>query len=171
MNLQITQATESDLLHVHQYMAKIFDLQLNGLSRRPNGFALNEPKEYLPEQADSREKLCALAYVDHRIVGQLAFTRYPKPEYSHGGKFGMSVHPDYWRQGIGRALLDYLDSWAVNVGVTKLDLEVWASNTGAICLYECHGYLHEGRRRGSIIRDDTVTDLILMGKQLSENIA
>jgi len=165
--LKIKEATYDDIQGVHQYMSTIFDMKLNGLSIRPNGFKIEEAKQYLPENKTSKEKLCALAIYNNLIVGQLAFTRYTKPEYRHGGRFGMSVHPDHWRKGIGASLLSYFENWARESGVRKIELEVWSNNLGAMSLYEKNGYLYEGRRKGSIITNNQTIDLILMGKSIS----
>jgi len=166
MTFQIKKATYDNIHRVHQYMSTIFALQLNGLSIRPDGFSLEETKQYLPESITSKEKLCALAVSDMQITGQLSFSRYTKKEYRHGGKFGMSVHPDHWRQGIGSSLLAFLDDWARETGITKLELEVWSNNRSAIRLYEKNGYFHEGCRKGSIITRSQTIDLLLMGKSI-----
>lgn len=166
MHYRIRPATVDDLPVVHKYMCDIFALRLNGLSLRPHGFSAEDASHYLPSGRDSREKLCALAIAEDRIAGQLAFSRYPKPEYRHGGSFGMSVHPQYWRKGIATALLRYLEEWAVAAAIEKLELAVWANNENAIALYEKNGYQHEGCRRGTIITHGRKTDLILMGKSL-----
>lgn len=166
MDFEIREATIENVRDVHLYMSRIFELQLNGLSIRPNGITVEETKKYLPESLDSREKLCAVAVSDELIVGQLTFSAYPKPEYTHGGMFGMSVDPEFWRQGVGTQLLGFLDSWAAAAGFEKLDLEVWANNRPAIGLYEKSGYAHEGCRRNAIKTKGEVIDLMLMGKIL-----
>ncbi|SHO46816.1 GNAT family N-acetyltransferase [Desulfopila aestuarii] len=165
--MKIEQATLQNLSEVHEYMSGIFELKLNGLSIRPNGFTKEETKQYLPEASGSKEKLCAIVRYNDKIVGQLSFSRYSKPEYVHGGKFGMSVSPDHWRNGIGSRLLEYLESWAIENEVEKLELEVWSNNENAICLYKKKGYEVEGSRKNAIKANGQVLDVILMGKILA----
>jgi len=153
---------------VHEYMSNIFQLKLNGLSARPNGFKLEETKQYLPDSVSAIDKLCAVAMIEGRIVGQLAFSGYTKTEYTHGGKFGMSVHPNYWRKGIGTSLLVYLESWAEANDFEKLELEVWSNNTGAISLYKKQGYSIEGCRKHAIKTKGLILDVLLMGKILPQ---
>ena len=166
MDLEIREASIENVRDVHRYMSRIFELQLSGLSLRPQGITLEETKKYLPVSLGSREQLCAVAVSGGRIAGQLTFSAYSKPEYTHGGIFGMSVDPEFWRQGVATRLLGFLDSWAAAAGFEKLDLEVWANNRPAIRLYEKSGYTHEGCRRNAIKTKGEVIDLMLMGKIL-----
>nr|WP_076601990.1 ribosomal protein S18-alanine N-acetyltransferase [Aromatoleum tolulyticum] len=52
------------------------------------------------------------------------------------------------RQGIGGMLLEYLSSEALRAGATQFFLEVRPSNTAALALYERHGFVAIGRRKG-----------------------
>jgi GNAT superfamily N-acetyltransferase len=46
-----------------------------------------------------------------------------------------------WRgQGIGRALMEAVEGWAREHGATRLVLNVWEFNTGALRFYETLGY-------------------------------
>jgi RimJ/RimL family protein N-acetyltransferase len=52
---------------------------------------------------------------------------------------------------------------AHEAGLTRIELEVFSSNTNAIRLYERYGFVHEGvHRRGRII-DNRVEDVLMMG--------
>ena len=68
-----------------------------------------------------------------------------------------------WRgQGIGRMLLEGLMQYASNLGAGYLTLEVRASNTVAIALYESHGFIAVNRRKGYY---DNGEDALLMVSQ------
>jgi GNAT superfamily N-acetyltransferase len=55
-------------------------------------------------------------------------------------EFGVSV-VDRWRgHGVGQALIDYLERWAVDHGVERMILTVSEANEGAIRLYHRLGY-------------------------------
>ena len=58
------------------------------------------------------------------------------------------VHPAYRRQGIATALLAELDTYGKAHDLTRITLEVRASNQKAIALYEQMGYEKEGVRPG-----------------------
>lgn len=58
------------------------------------------------------------------------------------------VHPAYRRQGIATALLAELETYGKAHDLTRITLEVRASNQKAIALYEQMGYEKEGERPG-----------------------
>ena len=58
------------------------------------------------------------------------------------------VHPAYRRQGIATALLAELETYGKAHDLTRITLEVRASNQKAIALYEQLGYEKEGVRPG-----------------------
>jgi len=53
---------------------------------------------------------------------------------------------DGWRgQGIGRRLIEHLETWAAERGVERITLTVSETNDGAIRLYHHLGYVVSGR--------------------------
>ena len=58
------------------------------------------------------------------------------------------VHPAYRRQGIATALLAELETYGKAHDLTRITLEVRASNQKAIALYEQMGYEKDGVRPG-----------------------
>ncbi|MBD5804214.1 ribosomal-protein-alanine N-acetyltransferase [Azoarcus sp. Aa7] len=60
----------------------------------------------------------------------------------------ISVARTVQRRGIGGKLLEYLSSEALRAGATQFFLEVRPSNTTALALYERHGFVAIGRRKG-----------------------
>lgn len=89
----------------------------------------------------------------------------------HVAHIGLSVHPEFQRLGLGRALMDALLDWATlgpgaqppDPPISRIDLFVLADNTRAIALYESLGFTVEGRRRRMIRRPDGgfVDDLLM----------
>lgn len=59
----------------------------------------------------------------------------------------IAVSSDALRRGVGRALLSRVCNWAHEQGAQELDIEVRASNVGAIALYSAAGFVEVGRRR------------------------
>ena len=57
------------------------------------------------------------------------------------------VHPAYRRQGIATALLAELETYGKAHDLTRITLEVRASNAPAIALYRKHGFHEAGRRK------------------------
>ena len=60
----------------------------------------------------------------------------------------IAVHPAYRRQGIARALIREAQDYAEAHNLTRLTLEVRASNAPAIALYEGMGFTYDGIRPG-----------------------
>lgn len=59
----------------------------------------------------------------------------------------IATHPDYRRQGYGRAVVESLIRYAKNNGLDSISLEVRESNKSAIQLYTSLGFKVEGKRK------------------------
>jgi [ribosomal protein S18]-alanine N-acetyltransferase len=70
------------------------------------------------------------------------------------------VPPSARRQGIGRLLIHALFAWASNIRAHEIRLEVRASNTRALRLYERCGFVVTGHRPGYYV--DPSEDAVLM---------
>jgi RimJ/RimL family protein N-acetyltransferase len=101
-----------------------------------------------------------------RIVGRLSISRDAHPASEHVADLGVMVARDARRRGVGRALMEEAERWAVTVGVRKIELHVFPHNRPAIALYEGLGYEQEGFRRGHFRRRGRLVDAILMAKHL-----
>ena len=62
----------------------------------------------------------------------------------------ISVRKDYWRQGLGRRLMEIQENWCRSQGVEKLCLEVDTANLPAIGLYLRQGFTVEGTLRNQV---------------------
>ena len=58
----------------------------------------------------------------------------------------VAVHPKFWRQGVARALMQVALEKAASLGMTRVMLEVRASNLPAQTLYQSLGFIEEGLR-------------------------
>jgi len=56
------------------------------------------------------------------------------------------VKEKFRRHGVGRALLERAERWALDKGATQVELVVWEFNKGAIAFYEKLGYKTISRR-------------------------
>jgi ribosomal-protein-alanine N-acetyltransferase len=59
----------------------------------------------------------------------------------------IATHPDYRRQGYGRAVVEALIKYAKYNGISSISLEVRESNKPAIALYSSLGFKVEGKRK------------------------
>ena len=86
---------------------------------------------------------------------------------SHVGDIRLVVLPDYRGQGIGRRLAAGGQELAESLGMTKLMIEITATNTGGLAMFAAFGFAEEARLRGHV-RDSTGTsqDLVLLSRWL-----
>ncbi|MFN6513572.1 MAG: GNAT family N-acetyltransferase [Nostoc sp. CreGUA01] len=58
----------------------------------------------------------------------------------HAHIFVLYVAPEYRRRGIGTALMQYVENWAIQRGDRQIGLQVFQSNKPALNLYDRLGY-------------------------------
>jgi ribosomal-protein-alanine N-acetyltransferase len=83
-----------------------------------------------------------VARVDGRVVAFAGI--WLMVDEAHVTTFG--VHPDHRRRGIGRLLLLHLAEAAIELGSSRMTLEVRVSNAAAQALYRSFGFRVSGRR-------------------------
>ena len=76
----------------------------------------------------------------------------------------VAVAPEFRRRGIADALLTEIKREAAECGVTSLVLEVRVSNQNAICLYEKHGFVSCGVRKGFYEQPKEDAFLMILGQ-------
>ena len=79
-----------------------------------------------------------------RLVGFI----YARQVADDGEILNIAVRPSFRRQGVGEQLLNGMLERLRSNRVTRVFLEVRESNAPAIALYEKHGFVRKGRRRG-----------------------
>ena len=115
-----------------------------------------------PEQ--TRRWLESLTENDMVIVGLAGLHRH-NGRRRHAADIGMSVHDDYRRRGIGKALLEALteaaDRW---LGILRIELTVFTDNEAAIGLYRNAGFVTEGVLKSYALRDGAYADVFAMAR-------
>ena len=120
-------------------------------------------REELARRRD--DNFSMVACVRGEVVGHLALSVYLSPRTCHSGHFGIAVRDDWQGKGVGTALMnacvDLADNW---LGLTRLDLRVFADNARAIALYERFGFEIEGTCRRFAYRDGEYVDAHVMAR-------
>ncbi|HXD20804.1 MAG TPA: GNAT family N-acetyltransferase [Vicinamibacterales bacterium] len=88
--------------------------------------------------------------------------------FRHGGRLGMGIAREFRGNGIGRRLLDAAVRGAREAGLSRVELDVFSSNTSAVRLYERYGFVREGLHRKGRIIDGRVEDVLMMGLLLDD---
>ncbi|MDR2213032.1 MAG: GNAT family N-acetyltransferase [Pseudomonadales bacterium] len=82
--------------------------------------------------------------------------------FRHCGELGMGLLPEFRGRGLGTRLLRETLDAAHASGLSRIELEVYASNQPAIHLYERFGFKHEGCKRQARILDGQAEDILCM---------
>ena len=121
------------------------------------------------EDARGRGMVQYVAIAGSHVVGWCDIMVHPWEGFRHSGRLGMGIAGPFRRQGIGRRLLDAAVTAAREAGLTRIELEVFSSNTNAITLYERYGFEHEGVHRRGRILDGRVEDVVIMALLLESH--
>lgn len=104
-----------------------------------------------------------IALAGDEVVGWCDICRDNSTGSQHVGSLGMGVMASQRGRGIGRALIEAALEQARS-RFRRVELDVYASNTSAIALYEKIGFTHEGRRLGAIHINGQDQDILMMGQ-------
>jgi len=117
-------------------------------------FVLNNLKRGVPQ----------LVAVDgRRIVGWIDICIDVKPAFAHKGTLGMGIVKDHRALGIGTLLMKAALQRAQEIGLEKVELEVFESNAAAIALYRKFGFRDEGKKVRASILDGRYENNLIMG--------
>ena len=105
-----------------------------------------------------------VAVASDQIVGWCDVSPMRWEGFRHSGVLGTGLLPGYRGRGIGGRLLEATLAEAADRGITRVELEVFASNRPAIRFYEKFGFEHEGRKRGARLLDGVSDDLVCMAR-------
>ena len=172
----IRSAVGADAPALVRYMSLV-NRETTFLSMEPGEFEASYPVEkeasYLDSIAQSQDRQLLIAVTpDGEIAGNCR-CEYPgdRRRLRHTAVLD-SVRKDYWRQGLGRRLMEIQENWCRSQGVEKLCLEVDTANLPAIGLYLRQGFTVEGTLRNQVkLPDGSYRDLYVMGKFLDEGTA
>jgi ribosomal protein S18 acetylase RimI-like enzyme len=117
-------------------------------------------KFVLSNIAKNVPQLVALSGDD--VVGWCDISPMKLEGFTHCGTLGMGVRKDFRRLGIGTRLLEHTIGEAREMGLERIELEVLASNTAAIRLYEKAGFVVEGVKKKGRKLDGEYDDLVEM---------
>ena len=146
---------------------RIAAAESDNLARLPDEIKLTPEKEreYIRTHRDSPNSIFVIAEVDGSAVALAGVEGQKLRKFAHHGELGMCVLREFWRFGIGRAILDYLEAWARQAGLRKLCLRVYDFNEPAYRLYSGAGFAEEGRLKADVLRaDGTYGDTLYMAK-------
>jgi ribosomal protein S18 acetylase RimI-like enzyme len=102
-----------------------------------------------------------------KVVGWCDAFPFESLRFKHRASLGMGIIPEYRGQGIGTKLVHAVIDHCRKMGLEKIDLEVYTTNTAAVALYKKLGFVEEGlKRKNRKLEDGTYFDIHLMAKFL-----
>jgi RimJ/RimL family protein N-acetyltransferase len=164
-SLIIREAQPSDAAPLLAYIQRLLAEPNINLPLTPDefNFTVEEEQQLLADSAAAENSLYLIAEVDGQIVGEINCKGGQRQATRHSALLGLSVGQGWRNQGIGSALMARAVDWARATGiVTRLELQVYARNSGAIWLYEKFGFQVEGRRRQAIYQNGEYLDELVM---------
>jgi RimJ/RimL family protein N-acetyltransferase len=131
-------------------------------------YTAEQEDDLLRSFLDHPDKVIIAPKINGRIIGMMDFKPGARKKNSHQGELGMSVHPNFRGEGIGRHMLETLINWALkNPRIETLRLRVFSKNKNAHQLYKSCGFIEEGRElQGVKLSDGTYDDIICMARNV-----
>jgi ribosomal protein S18 acetylase RimI-like enzyme len=96
------------------------------------------------------------------VVGWCDVMRNPHEGFRHVGHLGMAFLPGYRGRGFGRRIIAQTIHAAHQIGIERVELEVFASNGRALAFYEAAGFVIEGIRKHARKLDGQYDDIVFM---------
>ncbi|MGZ3692594.1 MAG: GNAT family N-acetyltransferase [Pseudobdellovibrio sp.] len=100
------------------------------------------------------------------VVGWADIFPEDNPRQSHRGSLGMGIISEYRGQGLGMKLLKAATDKAREMGLEKVELNVYTTNTNAIKLYKKFGFKEEGLIKKYRKLDGQYFDSLVMAFEL-----
>jgi GNAT superfamily N-acetyltransferase len=94
---------------------------------------------------------CSVCAVDSS-TGKVMGSCFYHPREHHVSLGIMSVHPDYWGRGVGKALVDHIIDYVESNGYKSLRLLSSAMNIDSFSLYNTSGFVPRGMYNDMVLR-------------------
>jgi RimJ/RimL family protein N-acetyltransferase len=101
-----------------------------------------------------------------KLVGYVFGNIYTANRKKHCMNLAIAILQEYTGKGYGTKLMNTIEKYAINNGITRLELEVSKKNKIAISLYQKRGFEMEGVKRNAFLVNGKYEDEILMAKTI-----
>ena len=143
-NIEIRELLPEDAEQMIEYLKKIGG-ETDNLTFGKEGLPITveQEKEFLRQAYESKQSVHYGAWKNGQIIGHGNLSGFPR-RMSHRAEMSLAVMKSEWNQGIGSMLVEKLIHYARQNEIEIIQLEVRSDNTGAIHLYEKHGFQRIG---------------------------
>ncbi|UOR10434.1 GNAT family N-acetyltransferase [Halobacillus amylolyticus] len=141
-----------------------------------SSFMLFEEGERNTSVEQQRERIWAMkkegsstlivAEEEGRLVGYLAAINGSAKRQQHSLHLVVGILKGYRGKGLGTKLFTYLEKWAIEHRIHRLELTVVVENEAGLGLYKKMGFKVEGTKKHSLLIDEHLVDEYYMAKLL-----
>jgi RimJ/RimL family protein N-acetyltransferase len=169
-HLILRQPIEEDAKAMIDYLKKVGGESDNLLFGKDEfSFTVEQEMEFIKRINNDQNTLMAIGIINDSVVSIAQIGCHQKKRISHNSEIAISVKKQYWRSGIGSAIMEELIRFANNHSLIKnIGLGVKASNDNAIKLYEKFEFVKVGYHKDYFNVDGKYDDLILMDLSLDK---
>lgn len=107
-----------------------------------------------------------LSEMESKLTGYLFALGGQTLKNKHNAYIVIGILSEKRGQGIGTALFNHLERWALKIGLHRLELTVLTDNIAGIKLYQKTGFEIEGVKRDSLFTQGKFADEYVMSKIL-----
>jgi len=119
--------------------------------------------EHIKSISNAANTLMVLGVINNKIVSVAQISSPNRKRIAHNSDVSISVKKEYWKNGIGSAVMEELIRFAKeNDTIKNISLGVKASNKNAIRMYEKFGFVKVGVRKDYFNINGDFDDEILM---------
>jgi len=161
----IRQAGKTDAKEIIELLNRICG-ESDFLTFGPGEFTMTiEQEENFLENILKQSNALFLAAEDNgKLIGTLTFSGGSRPRIAHTGEMSLCVLKEYWGNGVGTALIEYLIEWCRQTGIIKkINLRVRTDNASAIHVYRKLGFIESGMITRETQVGGVFYDNLLMG--------
>ncbi|SFJ61638.1 Protein N-acetyltransferase, RimJ/RimL family [Halobacillus dabanensis] len=129
-------------------------------------WSVEQVEELLEKLEQAETSIIFLSEEEEEILGHVTVLGGGAPRNGHVGNVITGVLQKKKGTGMATKLFNHLFKWALEVGITRLELTVMVHNERAIRFYERMGFEKEGVKRNSLVVRGTPVDEYMMAKIL-----
>jgi len=157
--IEIRSITETDIDGFHACLDAVARERIFlGFVEAPS---LEKTRKWIVSDLEAGE-IRLVALDKHKVIGWCDIETSQREGFTHSGKLGMGIMKKYRGLGIGKRLMEETISVARSRGLERIELDVYASNTIAINLYEKFNFHTEGRKQKARKIDERYEDILNM---------
>jgi RimJ/RimL family protein N-acetyltransferase len=163
---QAKKADAKQILILSETLAKETHFMLREAGE--DALSIGEQEAILTDFSNSNRKVFWIIEIQGEIVGLCVGIGSLARRNQHNLYCVMGILQQHTGRGLGRKLLEALESWAEMANFSRLELTVMKHNKIARALYLSHGFEEEGLKRQSLKLEGEYVDEVYMSKLLSK---